>query len=247
MFDSIKNIRTLRKHVASLERVDRKFLSANSDIKILISPRKLYFINSSKKLEILFDSEDSRKALVKLHVFPYLSMSLDPTGNIMRKNQHYTINELGFDFIGKSVAFTLNKDKEGINNIIYHGKVLRNGYMCYYLEYENKNFGYMSYVTGEKETATSIALKLGVNDYLLRDKNDLLNDFGYLKKGRKLLVPNLYCKKAILYIDEKLALPVSLSLYDDTGLFESYDYTNIEVNKPFKSEDFSRTNKDYGF
>ncbi len=247
MYDSIRHVKTIRQHVSALERIDRKFLSAKSELKLQVNPRKLYFINREKKLEVLFNSEESRKAVVKPHVFPYLTISLEPQGNIMRKNQHYTINELGYEFIGKSIAFTLNKDKEGVNNFSYHGKLVKNGYNCYFLEYENKTYSYTTYVVGEKETATSISYKLCVNDYLLRDKNGLLNDFGYLKKGRHLQVPTLYCKRAILYIDEKLMLPVSISLYDDTGLFESYDYTFIEINKPFKSDEFSRSFKEYGF
>lgn len=248
MHDSIKNIRTLRASVASLERIENRFSSARSEIKIQTQPRKIYFINPSKKLEILFDSElSNQRALVKPHVFPYITMSLDPTGNIMRKNQHYTINELGYGFISKSLALTIQKDKDGVNSFTYRGKTTKNGYTCYLLEYENNQYAYTNYTIGEKETASFIAYKLCVNDYLLRYNNDLLNDFGYLKKGRVLKVPTLYCKKAILYIDEVLMVPISLSLYDDLGLFESYEFLNVEINKPFLENEFSRNNKSYGF
>ena len=60
-------------------------------------------------------------------------------------------------------------------------------------------------------------------------------------------VPTLYCKKAVLYIDEILMLPVSISLYDDAGLFESYDFSGIEINRPFKENEFTRNFKGYGF
>jgi hypothetical protein len=248
MYDSIKSIRTLRQTVSAIERIDKKYTTAGSEIKLQMHPRKVYYHNKGKKLEILYNSETSaHKALVKPHVFPYMAITLDPTGNIMRKNQHYTIHELGYDFIGKSIALTINKDKEGLSNFTYHGKVVKNGYHCYFLEYENKNYTYTTYTVGEKETASLIAYKLCVNDYLLRYKNDLLNDFGYLKKGTVLKVPTLYCKKAVLYIDDKLFLPVSISIYDDIGLFESYEYTNIEINKPIKPEEFNRDYKGYGF
>lgn len=248
MYDSIKTIKTLRQKVYALERIDSKFNTSNSEIKVQTQPRKIYFINRHKKIQVLYDSEVSHhKAYVKAHVFPYITLSLDPAGNIMRKNQHYTIHELGYDFIGKSVALTINKDKDAMNNFTYHGKVMKNGYNCYFLEYENKNYAYTNYTVKEKETASLIAYKLCVNDYLLRHRNDLLNDFGFLKKGSVLQVPTLYCKKAILYIDDKLMLPVSLSLYDDLGLFESYEYTNIEINKPFHPDEFKKDYKDYSF
>ena len=41
----------------------------------------------------------------------------------------------------------------------------------------------------------------------------------------------MYCKKAVLYLDEKTMLPVSVSIYDDIGLFENYDYTNIKIKE----------------
>jgi hypothetical protein len=248
MYDSIKNVRTVQLTVFAIERIENKFLTATSNIKVQTNPRKIYFHNPEKKIEVLYNSENSRhKALVKVHNFPYLALNLDPTGNIMRKNQHYTIHELGYEFIGKSIALTLSKDKEGINNFTYLGKRLKNGFNCYLLEYENKIYSYVNYKVTDKETASSIASKLCVNDYLLRNKNDLLNDFGYLRRGTVLKVPTLYCKKAVLYIDEKLMLPVAISLYDDAGLFESYEYSALEVNKTFKPEEFTRGYKEYGF
>lgn len=248
MFDSIKGIKTLRQSVHAIERIENHFNTSFSEIKLQTSPRKLYYHNKLKKIEILYNAETSlHKAYVKPHVFPYLTLSLDPSGNIMRKNQHYSINELGYDFIGKSVALTIKKDKDGINKFTYLGKVVKNGYTCYFLEYENKSYNYTPYVVGDRETASLISYKLCVNDYLLRNKNNLLNEFGYIKKGSVLHVPTLYCQKAILYIDERLMLPVCLSLYDDAGLFESYEYTGIELNKPFQKEEFTKDYKGYGF
>lgn len=248
MYDTIKNIKTTHLKVVSIERIENKFTKAIAEIKLQTQPRKVYFNNKDKKVEILYDAELSKtKALVKVHSFPYMTLNLDPTGNIMRKNQHYTINELGFAFIGKSIALTLSKDKDGLNNFVYHGKHVKNGYNCHMLEYKNESYSYVNYTVVDKETASSLASKLCVNDYLLRNKNDLLNDFGYLKKGTVLSVPNLYCKRAVLYIDEKLMVPVSINLYDDAGLFECYEYTEVQLNKLFKPDEFDRSFKDYGF
>ncbi len=249
MIDSIKNIKTIRTNIKALERINNSYLSASSEIKVNVNPRKLYFVNKEKKLEILYVADvHNNKALVKPHVFPYFTLSLDPRGNIMRKNQHYTVNELGFDFIGRTIALVLSKEKENlIKSLTYVGMHERNGCMCYMVIYETKDFPYFEYVVKRKETVTSIALKLSVNDYMLRTKNNLFNDFGYLKEGSKILVPQMYCKKAILYLDEKTMLPVSVSIYDDIGLFESYDYTNIKINKPIDEKEFTKNYKDYNF
>ncbi|MGZ3919152.1 MAG: DUF1571 domain-containing protein [Bacteroidia bacterium] len=248
MHDSIKNIKTVRVHISAIEREENSFRTAYSEIKLQTNPRRLYFNNPVKKIEILFNAGKlNNKALVKTNAFPYVTLTLDPTGNLMRKNQHYTIHEIGFDFVGKAVAFIISKDKDGLNNFKYYGKVIKNGYQCYLVEYENKNFGYLDYKVGESETVTSIANKLGVNDYLIRYKNDLYNYYDYVKEGRVIKVPNLFCKKATLYIDEKLMLPVSAALIDDVGVFENYDFSKIEVNKGIGEEEFSKDYKDYHF
>lgn len=248
MFDTIDHIKTLRVKISALERGEKGYNSATSEIKLQTMPRKLYFVNKLKKVEILYNAEEStNKAWVKPNTFPYVSVRLDPNGSIMRKNQHYTINEMGFAFIGQALALTLSKDKEGLAHYRCVGKVIKNGYSCLLLEYENNSFTYTDYVVGEYQTVSSIALKLNVNDYVIRYKNNLLNNFSYLKKGTVLKVPVLYCRKAVIYVDEKLYLPVSISLYDDVGLFESYDFTGIVVNGPLKEIDFSKNNKAYGF
>jgi hypothetical protein len=247
MFDSIKNIRTLQTKIHAIERIDNTFNTAHSEIKVNTHPRKLYFINPAKKLEVLYNAEISKKAVVKPHVFPYMTVHLDPLGNLMRKSQHYTIHELGFEFIAKTIALTLKNEKEIPEHFTYHGKVQKNGYTCHLLQFEDDSYSYRKYTVGEKETATSIAYKLCVNEYLLRHKNDLLNEFSYLKKGRVIGVPTLYCKKAVIYVDEKQMLPVSISLFDDEGLFESYTFSAISINKPFPKDEFLVTNTTYGF
>lgn len=247
MIDSVKNVKTLRVKITALERVNKNYLTASSEIKLNVSPRKLYFINRSKKLEILYlEGINNNKAFVRPH-FPNITFSLDPIGNTMRKNQHYTIHELGFGFIANTIALAFSKEKDISKNVSYHGKHEKNGYLCHLIVYECKAFTFSDYIVQKKETVSGIAAKLNVNDFLLRSKNDLFNDFGYIKSGTKIQVPDYYCKKAVLYIDEKSLLPVSVIIYDDEGLFESYDYSNIIYNKPVAPEEFTKNYKEYRF
>lgn len=248
MNDSIKNIKTLRVNIYALERIGKGFLTANSFIKLQTNPRRLYFKNPEKKIEVLYNfGKLNNKALVKPNTFPFVTLTLDPTGNLMRKNQHYTIHELGFEFVGRSIALAMAKDKDGINHLKYYGKIQKNGYNCYMIEYENKNYGYVDYKVGEKETVGTIATKMVVNDYLIRHHNDLQNDYGYIKKGRTLKVPNLFCKKATIYLDEKTMMPVAVCLYDEEGIFENYEFSKIQINKNINEEEFSKDFKEYKF
>jgi len=248
MFDSIRYMKSVQYKINSVERHAKEFVKASTEIKLQIQPRKLYFHNPAKKVEILYNPDISvTKALVKTGSLPYIPVLLDPTGNIMRKNQHYSIHELGFAFIGKALALTISKDPQGLNNFVLHGKCQKNNRSCYFIEYNNNQFTYQEYKVGQKETVTSIAIKLNVHEHILRYKNNLHNDFGYLRSGTILQVPNLYIKRAVIYIDEKTFIPISISAFDENELFEIYDFSDIELNKHFTDLDFDRNNKLYHF
>ncbi len=248
LFDSVKNMRSVQYKVTAVERGLNEFHTVHSEVKLQCKPRKVYLVNPAKKLEILYNSQtDADKALVKSPTLAFVSIKLDPTGNIMRKNQHYSIHELGFDFIIKALALIISKDPEGLANFTLHGKCIKNNRSCYLLEYNNNQFRYINYTVGNKETVSLIAGKLIVNEHIIRYKNNLINDFSYLKSGSILKVPNLFLKRAVVYIDEKTMLPISISIFDEKEMFETYDFTEIEVNKNFTEMDFNRKNKDYHF
>lgn len=249
MMDSAKKVNFLRFSMTALERVESGYSSANTKVKLQTHPRKSYLINTDKKLEVLYnEGELNNKCIVKPHIFPYFTLTLDPRGNLMRKNQHFTIFELGFDYTVKTIAMALSKEKENVaKHLTFVGKAIKNKMNCYVLIYENTAFGYYDYVVQAKETVASIANKHVVNDYMLRCKNDLYNEYDFVKAGTKLKIPNFYCKKAIFYIDEATMLPVSISIYDDVGLFENYEYFDIELNKPIPAIEFKRNFKDYKF
>jgi hypothetical protein len=249
MQDSIRAIKTVRFKVTALERIENNYIKVVSENKLQTKPRKLYLINREKKLEILFvEGLNGNKAVVKPNVFPYLTLKLNPTGNLMRKNQHYTINEVGFESIGNAVELAISKEKENMaKSISYLGLQLKNGSKCHLMVYETKNFNYVDYTCGANETVTSIAKKLHVNDYIIRTKNNLYNDFGSLKAGTKLKVPVYYCKKAVFYLDERTLLPINVSVFDDIGLLENYDFTDIIIDKPIDPKEFTESYKDYHF
>lgn len=249
MMDSVKKISYLRFNMTALERVEHGFAKATTKVKMQIHPKKSYLVNPEKKLEVLYNENLLKgKCLVKPHVFPYFTLTLDPRGNLMRKNQHFTMHELGFDYTAKTIAMALSKEKDQVlKHLSYVGKAEKNKMTCYLMVYENLSFSYFDYVVQAKETVASVANKFIVSDYMIRYKNKLFDEYGYIKQGTKLKIPTFYCKKAVFYVDEKTMLPVSVSIYDDVGLFENYDYYDIELNKPISDAEFQRGYKDYGF
>ena len=249
MHDSIEAIKTVRFKVSAVERIQGNFVKVVSENKIQTKPRKLYLLNREKKLEILYvEGLNGGKAVVKPNVFPYLTLKLNPMGSLMHKNQHYSIHELGFDFIGRTIELAISKEKENMaKSISYLGMQTKNGCKCHLFVYETKNFIYNDYTTSANETVASIAAKLHINDYIIRTKNNLYSEFGTIKVGTKLKVPVYYCKKAVFYLDEKTLLPVNVSVFDDIGLLENYDFTDIILNKPIDPKEFTEDFKDYHF
>ncbi len=249
MMDSVKKLQTIRFNMKSLERIETGYEESHTQVKLQINTRKVYLKNPAVKLELLYNADNNKvKCLVKPHVFPYFTLSLDPRGNLMRKNQHFTINEIGFDFTVKTIAIALSKEKNQIaKHLSLLGKVEKNGMTCYLIIYENQAFSYFDHIVGEKETAESISHKYIVNEYMVRTKNKLFDNYGYLKKGTIVKIPNFYCKKGIFYIDEKSMLPISITIFDEVGVFENYEYSNLEINKPIPAAEFERNFKGYSF
>jgi hypothetical protein len=214
-----------------------------------MSPRKLFFLNPEKKLEVLFNEGiHNNDALVKPHVFPYTSLWLDPNGSLMRKNQHYTIHELGFQFIARTMKSILLRDGEkALKNLKYGGLVKKFGEDCHMVLYENPEFAYYNYTIAKGESVSSIAAKKFLSDYMIRYKNKLHSYFGSIKEGKIIQLPNNYCKKAIIFISDKARMPVAIQLFDESELWESYEHTKIIINQGITSEEFSRKYKDYHF
>ena len=82
---------------------------------------------------------------------------------------------------------------------------------------------------------------------LLEINSDKASNYHNVKAGQKIMVPNVYGKKLALYIDKELFVPRVIKVYDDKGLYESYEYQNLEVNPKIADEEFTKEYKDYGF
>ncbi|HEX8516615.1 MAG TPA: DUF1571 domain-containing protein [Bacteroidia bacterium] len=249
MLDSIKHIKTQRYTVKSTERVDGHLLFASSMIKIELNPRKIYLFNPEKNVEVLWvQGKNNGNAIVRSGSVPLMNFNLDPYGSIMRKDQHHTIFDLGFQYIGLTIANTILKaPKDFDKHFQYAGSVKYDNRDCHQVVINYPEYKFIDYVTVKGETVTTIAQKLNTSDFKIRYINDLSSYFGAIKEGKKLKIPTPYANKAIIFIDKKTSIPASIKIYDDEGLFESYDFTNVVINRPFAADEFLKSYKDYGF
>ena len=82
---------------------------------------------------------------------------------------------------------------------------------------------------------------------LLEINSDKVKNYHDVKPNQKIKVPNVYGNKMILYIDKDLFVPRAIKIYDDKGLYESYEYHDLLVNSKIPEEEFTKEYKGYGF
>lgn len=248
MIKSIHDLERLKYSLKIIERGKKGYNHYESSVKLNRKPRKIYLY--IKGIELLWvDGWNNNKAYVKPNSFPYVNLSLDPLGFLMRQDQHHTLNEMGVDYFGSVIKYIATKYGDKFDQYFkLEGEERVNNRPCYKVIIDNKDFGYENYTVGENESITSIARKLHVSEYMILEINPKLSDyFDILKKGQILKVPTAYAKHVTLYIDQLYFLPISIKILDDKGLFEQYDYHFLQVNPKIDDAEFTKEYKDYKF
>jgi len=245
---SIKEVKGLKYHLKITERGKKGYNFYESNVKFSRNPRLIYLY--IKGIEVLWvQGKNNGKALVKPNSFPYFNLNLDPMGDLMRQDQHHTLNEMGYDYFGSVIEYS--KYKIGDNFDEYFklmGEEKVNGRNAYKIIIDNKDFGYVDYTVGDHESITTIARKFFVAEYMIVEKNPKFKDyFDLVKKGQVIKIPTWYCKSVVMFIDKQYMLPISMKILDDKGLFEEYNYHFLQVNPTFEANEFTKDYKDYGF
>lgn len=249
MFDAMKKVRTLRYNLVGEERIGGAYFSGRAQVKITESPYKTYFKNIDKGIEILYPDGDENEALINPNGFPYFNLHLDPYGKIMRKNQHQTIDNLGYGYLSGVLFHSLIRYPDAYEKYVhYMGDTVWDGKACYKVEINFANFTFNPYtITDKGETVEKLAKRYYLNAYEILSFNKLSWYDDELSVGQTILLPNAYAKKTILLIRKDLYLPVVTRIYDANGLYEEYSFTNLQVNTIIPAAELSEDYPDYHF
>lgn len=248
MSKSVTEVKTLKYDLKLVERIERKYNYFGSSVKLNRKPRKLYL--NAKGIEVLWvEGKHNGDALVNPNSFPYINLYLDPYGSLMRADQHHTINEAGFDYFVSIIDANVKKTGDKFDKyFIPDGEEIINGRSCYKVIINNKDFAAVNYTVLKGENLISIARKLFIGEYMILNLNkDKVDDYKDVKAGQVIQVPNAYAKYVLLYIDKQNFLPIGVRVYDEKGLYEQYDYFNVQVNPAFEDAEFTKDYKDYNF
>ncbi|SHK69553.1 LysM peptidoglycan-binding domain-containing protein [Hymenobacter psychrotolerans] len=239
---SIENLKTLRCNVRAQERLSNgSYQQARTAMKMTFGPQRVYLKNA-KGIEVLWvTGQNDGDAWVYPNSFPYVTLSLDPKGSVMRKNQHHTVLDAGFGTIADLIkGSSQRRDHSFEKSFRYAGDTTVTGRSCYILRSDFPQFRYVAYKTVAGDTPERIADKFGCGDFRVMERNNL-SPGEKLAAGRTLQVPNSYGRRTIVCVDQKLMLPLVVQVHDDKGLFEKFEFSDVVANQPIPAAEFTKT------
>jgi LysM repeat protein len=233
------------------ERVNKKMILSDAFVKVNFFPIQVYLKQTKPKagLEILYkEGARNNNMLIFTNGFPWVNVTYSPYAHTVHKESHHNIKRSGLYFIGKIMDRFLKKESSTIQitklaDEIYDGK------SCFKMSIEETAYSKSQHIVQKGETIHSIADKYFLSTHAILENNlAVIDDYDEtLHEGEKLSIPNSYGKKIILFIDKKNYLPIKIVVEDEKGLYEVYDYLNVEINPVFKENEFEETFTGYGF
>ena len=252
MLTSCDNLKTASFVLKSTERMkDGTFHVSEIIVRLQRKPLKVYVycVNPNPGAEALWrTNEIDNRVLINPNGFPFFNLRLNPRNPLLRKGQHHTIEEIGFDYIANVFKHYIGKYKEELyRNFSLSGQEIFDSRNCIVLTYNNHSFAYENYSARAGENVTGIARSNFVSDFMLLCINKELKNYDGLKPGQVIKLPVTYGKKIVLYLDKNNYLPIVQMIYDEKGLYEKYEFSSFLLNPKFDEYEFNPKNRRYKF
>jgi outer membrane lipoprotein-sorting protein len=247
MLQSVDQLQTVQYSTKISERINGKLEVGDNFVKLQVKPFKAYVKVSNAEL-LYVTGQNNNKALVRSSSVPYMNLNLDPYGSNLRKGQHHTIFQLGFHYFSDIVSDAMKKSGDDFDQYFsLKGSIKWENHDCYVIVIDYPDFNYLPYIVKENEDLNKIARSLKVSEHMILEKNPGVKFYDDVKPGQKIIVPNAYAQKTLIYIDKKTLLPIFQAVSDEKGLFAIYEFKDVIVNPKFTEEEFTKTYKDYKF
>lgn len=251
MIAKVKSLKTLQCTFESKERVLDKTFGEKNNFKINLKPFKAYFKQEFpvKGLEGLYISgENNNKAKINPNAFPWITLNLDPEGELMIKNHHHPILHAGYGYVAEVLEILIIKYQAKAPNLIVNkGTITYQGEEVIVLDCHNPFYKIQSITLTKAETPYALGKRLHINYLSILEENPGLKPFSEIPEGNTIKIPSDYASKMLIYLNKTHLYPVYIKVSDPRGLFEEYKFTNVVLNPVFKPEDFSAENPKYNF
>jgi len=254
MLAKMAGVKTLKYRMYKKERLNGKFRESEMQIKYQKSPFAcyIYMYSPDAGVEVLYqDGVNGGKAFVNPNkkLVSFIDFDFDPMGKTLRKDEHHTLFENGFEYMRGILKATMRVADEEDKYDEYcqvQGEVSFKGRQCHKVLLQYPPFAWKDYKVQAGEDLVKIARKFSLSEYMILEKNKL-SFFNSVKAGQTIKIPNMYAKKVILYVDKINLMPVYQEVHDDQGLFEQYEYNGLIVNPVIPATEFSKDNASYNF
>lgn len=248
MFAATKEINTLKYKMKKIERIDGEMVTQVSFVKLQRDPFMVYTRQEypNDGLEVLYKGGDNT-ALINPNGFPWFNLKLDTKGSKMRKEQHHTIHDAGYDHVVSILEHLFSKYEDEIHDRTSLKSTVWNDKACWQVEFVNPDFKYVKYTVKQNESIASIADKDKLSGYMILEVNPDIDSYDDAAAGQTIIIPNDYSPKMTLTIEKESMLPLVMKIYDDKGLYEHYEFSEIDVNPTLDPAEFTEDYPEYGF
>jgi hypothetical protein len=178
------------------------------------------------------------------------TLNLNPYGSTAMAHSHHPVPEVSLVHLVDLVLDNVRRAREkNVGRVTYAGPETLFGRKAVKLEATFPATGKTPTV-GKGETLWDISRATGQSMYVILHANRARKWWqpDHPEKGDAVFVPDYYAGRLVLWIDEKLQLPLQIDLYDHQGnLYEHYEHHDLKVNVGLTDADFDPKNPAYGF
>ena len=179
---------------------------------------------------------------------PDIAVSLSPRGRIAMEDNHHPITSFGLERMLEVGTRNIRKaiERGDATLRVSNGGVVH-GEPTWRIDIESKPGGH--YVTARRaEDLWEVAKRVGQDMYVILHHNDGIDGPADISQGQGVFVPRYYAGRGEYFIGKRTFMMVKARSWDHRGnLYESYEYTNLELNPGLEARDFDHRNKDYDF
>jgi outer membrane lipoprotein-sorting protein len=251
MFDAIESLKTAKFKLISTERIDNEMQVSSALGTIQYNPRKLFFRSFDEQDELSYEilyieGENNDNATISPNGFPYFNINLDPLGSTIRNNRHLCILDAGGVYLVDMIRIGMEKYSQ-IGNLNDRLEISSLSDTETLVTIKNMDYDFTKYTVLKDETIRDICYKLGVPEYKILELNESVSNMSDIHEGQEIIVPTVYATKFELILRKNDFIPTIVKIYDDKGLFATYEYVYFEKNPSITAQTFSKDNPAYTF
>jgi hypothetical protein len=228
-----------------------KMYAEKTHFKISLHPFRTYFKQDypEKGLEGLYiTGENGNKTKINPNAFPWVTLNLDPEGELIMKNHHHPIFHAGYGYVAEVLDMLIKKYQSRTANLIVNkGTIIYQGQEVIVLDCNNPFYRIQPYTLTRTESPFELGKRLHINYFSILEENPGLKAFSNVPAGKTIKIPSDYASKMLIYLHKTQTYPVYIRISDPKGVFEEYKFTEVILNPAYTTADFWAENPKYHF